>query len=497
MKGKKTLGITITIASIFLVAVVCFAAYHHMGEIDSGIFLSVYPDKAGTKLDSCNLCHTGGTFNGTKYGNCQYCHAVTNYGTSGNYYDTLNPYGKDYYAQGRNSVAITAIENLDSDGDGYSNKAEIAAGRYPGDSLDDPTKIAAPSKIYTRDQLEKMPQHTQFLLMDASKSTDTYVEYSGVSMEKLLKRIALPSAISARVLSPDGFYADHPFQYDPKLNVYNVYGTYPAANFYYNAQADIAMYPYPPSDKKNLGWCDYSAPSVSRRNHGDPINNPQGLKMLLAIKRDGEYLTPGVLNLQNKLDGEGPFRVVPPQKIPGPPEQRSTAANAQDPSVWIWPYNPNGDHNAGSSTRATTMIRVEPLPVGTTDIDLLEAGWPYIDADIPKIVVYGAIDPVPNILEKLVQLHEAIDAAPKSAFKQPFANKLALKLKIDVVWWLVKTGHYDKALQKLDNDILQKMNGCSQPSGAPDKNDWVKDCEIQKQFYWLTNEIMVLMRIVA
>ena len=141
------------------------------------------------------------------------------------------------------------------------------------------------------------------------------------------------------------------------------------------------------------------------------------------------------------------------------------------------------------------MIKVEPLPEGTTDIDVLEAGWPYVDAD--QIVVYGNINPVPNILEKLVQLHEAIDDAPKSAFKQPFANKLALKLKIDVIWWLVKTGHYDKALKKLDNDILQKMNGCSQPSGTPDKNDWVKDCEIQKQFYWITNEIMVLMRIVA
>ena len=45
--------------------------------------------------------------------------------------------------------------------------------------------------------------------------------------------------------------------------------------------------------------------------------------MMLAFKRDGEYLTQGVLNLQNKLDGEGPFRVVPPQKIPGPPDQRT------------------------------------------------------------------------------------------------------------------------------------------------------------------------------
>jgi hypothetical protein len=33
---------------------------------------------------------------------------------------------------------------------------------------------------------------------------------------------------------------------------------------------------------------------------------------------------------------------------------------------------------------------VEPLPEGVTDINTLEAGWPYIDQE--KIVVYGAID---------------------------------------------------------------------------------------------------------
>jgi hypothetical protein len=33
---------------------------------------------------------------------------------------------------------------------------------------------------------------------------------------------------------------------------------------------------------------------------------------------------------------------------------------------------------------------VEPLPEGTTDIDVLEAGWNYVDQG--KIIVYGAID---------------------------------------------------------------------------------------------------------
>lgn len=38
----------------------------------------------------------------------------------------------------------------------------------------------------------------------------------------------------------------------------------------------------------------------------------------LAYKRDGAYLDAGVLNSENKLDGEGPFRIVVPQKYPGP-----------------------------------------------------------------------------------------------------------------------------------------------------------------------------------
>ena len=51
----------------------------------------------------------------------------------------------------------------------------------------------------------------------------------------------------------------------------------------------------------------------------------------------------------------------------------------------------SNDHNAGFSSRTVTMIKVEPLPAGTTDINTLEAGWPYVDEK--KIVIYGSIDP--------------------------------------------------------------------------------------------------------
>jgi hypothetical protein len=67
----------------------------------------------GTKLDSCITCHTSPS--GGK--------------------DNLNPYGKDF---GSHNHDFTAIEPLDSDGDGFSNIDEIKAGTFPGDPNDNP-----------------------------------------------------------------------------------------------------------------------------------------------------------------------------------------------------------------------------------------------------------------------------------------------------------------------------------------------------------------------
>ncbi len=354
-----------------------FSAYHHMGEIDSGNFLAVYPEKAGTKLDSCNLCHSGGSYvdDNTKktvtLGSCQWCHYKTEYGkksTPENLEATLNLYGLHYRLAGRSATAVQNIAGQDSDGDGYTNADEVAAVRYPGDPADDPTKVPAPYRVFTREQLLQMPQHRQFQLMNASKSDDFYALYSGVTLESLLDDLLLESATGATAYAPDGFSQYHPLYPDSAPALYHVFGDYPSAEYYYNSAADMAKNP-------STGWCRYDAPSAAGRSNGDPITNADGLKLLLAIKRDGQNLTTGVLTLQNKLDGEGPFRVVPPQKLPGQPDQRSTVKD------WtgVWPYNVNADHNAGFSTRSTTIIKVEPLPEGTTDINVMEAGWPYVD----------------------------------------------------------------------------------------------------------------------
>lgn len=81
-------------------------------------------DTRGTKLDSCQTCHTspsGGAEN-------------------------VNPYGADF---GKNNHDFAAVEGLDSDGDGFSNIDEIKAETFPGDPNDNPNTKPEPEPAPT------------------------------------------------------------------------------------------------------------------------------------------------------------------------------------------------------------------------------------------------------------------------------------------------------------------------------------------------------------
>ncbi|MEM5788075.1 MAG: GEGP motif-containing diheme protein [Syntrophobacteraceae bacterium] len=465
-----------------------YCAYNHRDEIDSPIFVSVHPNAAGSKLDSCNLCHSAGSYvQGGKtvsLGSCQWCHYTYGYDAHGNIQDTLNPFGLAYLTAGRSEAALEAIGALDSDGDGYSNLEEIAATRYPGDPNDDPSKVVAPYRIYSIEDLQKMKQHSQLLLMNATKSTDSYSKYTGVAMRQLLLAAGiLPDSSGVRVFSPDGFSTYHPLYPDPDPAMYHLYGTYPEGLFHYSDQANV--------DMNETGWCAYNSPSVQGMVDGAPIVNKSGLKVMLAYKRDGDLLTPGVLNDQNKLDGEGPFRLVPPQKVPCPPDQRSTATDATDPSAWIWPFDNSADHNAGYSTRTTTIIRVEPMPAGTTDVDVLEAGWSFVDEK--KIIVYGAIDPIPNVNQKLGALRAYLCSLKPGAFKNRVSRQFLLR-QLGCIKRLVAKGQTHTALKLLENRYVKGFDGCER-NGSADPRDLVTDCMAQKQVYWSIHEMIVLLRI--
>ena len=97
-------------------------------------FASQYPGVSGSRLDSCILCHVNGPSAGPR-----------------------NAYGAAY---ANNGHSFTAIEGMDSDGDGVSNLDEIKALTFPGDASDRP---AAATVTPTRTSPPPSPTPTTML----------------------------------------------------------------------------------------------------------------------------------------------------------------------------------------------------------------------------------------------------------------------------------------------------------------------------------------------
>ncbi|MHC4544599.1 MAG: TolC family protein [Planctomycetota bacterium] len=76
-------------------------------------------------------------------------------------------------------------------------------------------------------------------------------------------------------------------------------------------------------------------------------------------------------------------------------------------------------------------------------------------------------------------------ALPKESEHYRLKNenmKYFLLNKIIAVQQMIDEGLYEDALSMLENDILQKTNGCAE-TGQPDKNDWIVTCEEQNKLY--------------
>lgn len=89
-----------------------------------GTFESKYPSVVGTRLDTCDTCHTPALF--------------TIPGAS----RLVNYYGRDFFNSNHD---FTAIEGIDSDGDTFTNIVEINALTFPGDPNDFPSATVTPT----------------------------------------------------------------------------------------------------------------------------------------------------------------------------------------------------------------------------------------------------------------------------------------------------------------------------------------------------------------
>ena len=110
----------------------------------------------------------------------------------------------------------------------------------------------------------------------------------------------------------------------------------------------------------------------------------------------------------------------------------------------------------------------------------------------PASVMVTALTAQTNILNKLADILNAINALPTIVFKNAnMQNTLGNKINATVD--MINDGLFQDALDKLENDILTKTNGCAD-TGAPDKNDWINDCPAQGLVYPIVIDAIALIQ---
>ena len=109
----------------------------------------------------------------------------------------------------------------------------------------------------------------------------------------------------------------------------------------------------------------------------------------------------------------------------------------------------------------------------------------------PAAMTVTATASTTAVIEEARQAISGIGALPPGVFRNPnlqntLTNKLAAVIQI------VERGEYAEALNKLENDLLPKSDGCA-AKGVSDKNDWITDCAAQEDVYaWLEEMIRLI-----
>ncbi len=358
----------------------------HENDADSRRLVYAYPAIAGTRIDDCQTCHRDGEVTNdqgktSELNPCSYCHLIPypdasiTSGAPVSYENTLNPFGLDYKKAGRDGTALKNIGKLDSDGDSYTNRAELEDLRYTGDPESKPGQLTVPIRTFTWNEMINLPSHSQFLLMNSHKQEfDNYAAYEGVKIKDLLEALGadLSGATSVTMIAPDGYAKD--------ISLDDINNPFPPGLYFANLDPGSFSDPgqgfvtYPPEDQMPGGLVD-----------GGEIPGEHWL--IVAYQRNGRELDQGYLDpALGKLNGEGPYRLVVPQSNPGAPDRGSRYS----PSGYDdgYDYDEDKDYNAGLCVRALVAIRINPMPQGYEEFDWKNGGWALVEQK--KLIVYGA-----------------------------------------------------------------------------------------------------------
>ncbi|MDO8586726.1 MAG: PKD domain-containing protein [Armatimonadota bacterium] len=158
--------------------------------------------------------------------------------------------------------------------------------------------------------------------------------------------------------------------------------------------------------------------------------------------------------------------------------------------TWSFVSKPAGSSatlaNASSSTASFITDEAGAYVVSLVVNDGL------IDSDSSNVTIV-ATGGTGSILSALAQAIYAINHLPPDSFKNDtMANTLTNKINAAIQ--MIDQGLYADALDKLQNDIVAKTDGCA-TAGSPDKNDWITNCTAQGQVYPFILEAIDLLKL--
>jgi hypothetical protein len=112
-------------------------------------------------------------------------------------------------------------------------------------------------------------------------------------------------------------------------------------------------------------------------------------------------------------------------------------------------------------------------------------------SDPSSVTIVASFISDDEIIQILHEMIETINGLPDDAFKnrnmrKPLAHKLLAVIQ------KVQDSLYQEAHDKLENDVMGKLDGCS-VGGKALKNDWIEDCNTQEPIYAALMEVLAML----
>jgi len=157
-----------------------------------------------------------------------------------------------------------------------------------------------------------------------------------------------------------------------------------------------------------------------------------------------------------------------------------------DPLEYFWSWTIEDDEF--TATGVTPSIE---LPLGVHVIELIVNDG-QLDSEPDYVTIEVLPEPTTTVEEILEEAIEVINDLDTSTLKNK-NSATPLTNKIEAVLKQIDNGDYFEALNKLENDLLGKTDGCVK-KGVPDKNDWITTCPEQEQLYSLIMDAIAMLR---